>query len=630
MMQAVHQTASAPFPRPTDVRYNDWRQVALPSPEEFTPTLPVSVVAPCYQVPAATLSMTLAALEGQTYPRDLFEVVLVDDGSEPPLVRPRSPLNVRVVRQERRGFGIARARNTGVAAAAHGIVLFLDADTLVEADWMAAHARWHHAVSDVLTVGLRASVAVDGIDAEQVRRRPGTLKSLWAGRPVDPPDDVEAHLVRTDDLTSRADDLFLVVLGGNFGIGKDFYGMVGGSDESFARWGMEEVELGYRAYTCGGLLAPVREAFAWHQGRRDEGRDARERSLRLQYAKAAHRIAHRGLRGNRPGRIFSVPQHVVSVAADRVPADLVIETVLDVLADREHDLVVRVETLADRGDESFARWGMEEVELGYRAYTCGGLLAPVREAFAWHQGRRDEGRDARERSLRLQYAKAAHRIAHRGLRGNRPGRIFSVPQHVVSVAADRVPADLVVETVLDVLADREHDLVVRVETLADRGDGSELLRETFGPDPRVLVGSRGSALDEFPEAPFHVELPAAATFPRDLVSRLRTGLSDAATAHAVLPDGARVSITRTWALHRARRWSARPSDFGEERALSAAALGLGCRSASRGRAVEPAGHPTRWERLRDRARQVCSPKDAWAFSKWLWFRSVRRVAGLRR
>lgn len=511
MMQAVHQTASAPFPRPTDVRYNDWRQVALPSPEAFTPTLPVSVVAPCYQVPAATLSMTLAALEGQTYPRDLFEVVLVDDGSEPPLVRPRSPLNVRVVRQERRGFGIARARNTGVEAASHGIVLFLDADTLVEADWMAAHARWHHAVSDVLTVGLRASVAVDGIDAEQVRRRPGTLKSLWAGRPVDPPDDVEAHLVRTADLTSRADDLFWVVLGGNFGIGKDFYGMVGGSDESFARWGMEEVEL------------------------------------------------------------------------------------------------------------------------GYRAYTCGGLLAPVREAFAWHQGRRDEGRDARERSLRLQYAKAAHRIAHRGLRGNRPGRIFSVPQHVVSVAADRAPADLVVETVLDVLADREHDLAVRVETLADRGDGSELLRETFGPDPRVRVGSRGSALDEFPAAPFHVALPAAATFPRDLVSRLRAGLGDAATAHAVLPEGARVSITRTWALHRARRWSARPSDFGEERALSAAALGLGCRSTSRrGRAVEPAGHPTPWERLRDRARQVRGPRDAWAFSKWLWFRSVRRAAGLRR
>ena len=519
MVQVVHQTASTAFPRPTNVPYNDWRQVTLPVPEAFTPTLPVSVVVPCYRTPAATLSMTLAALEGQTYPRDLFEVVLVDDGSEPPLAKPRSPLDVRVVRQERRGFGIARARNTGVAAAAHGIVLFLDGDTLVEADWMAAHARWHHAVSDVLTVGLRACVAVDGIDAERVRRRPGTLESLWSGRPVDPPDEVEGHLIRTGDLTSRADDPFWVVVGGNFGIGKEFYGRVGGSDESFARWGMEEVEL------------------------------------------------------------------------------------------------------------------------GYRAYTHGGLLAPVREAFAWHQGRRDEGRDAKERSLRLQYAKAAHRIAHRGLRGSRPGRIFSVPQHVVSVPADRVPADRVIETVLDVLADREHDLVVRVEALADHGEGPALLRETFGPDPRVRVGSSPSALDEFPVAPFHVVLPAAATFPRDLVSRLRAGLGDAVTAHAVLHDGARVSITRTWALHRARRWSARPSDFGEERALSAAALRLGCRSASRGgrrRVAEPAGYPTPWERLLDRARWVRGPKDAWAFSKWLGFRSglgfrsVRRAARRRR
>ena len=42
-----------PAPRPATVPYNDWRQVALPAAETFTPSLPISVIVPCYQAPAA-------------------------------------------------------------------------------------------------------------------------------------------------------------------------------------------------------------------------------------------------------------------------------------------------------------------------------------------------------------------------------------------------------------------------------------------------------------------------------------------------------------------------------------------------------------------------------------------------
>ncbi len=44
-----------------------------------------------------TLARTLAALEGQTYPRNLFEVLIIDDGSEPPLSRPSQPPTVESV-----------------------------------------------------------------------------------------------------------------------------------------------------------------------------------------------------------------------------------------------------------------------------------------------------------------------------------------------------------------------------------------------------------------------------------------------------------------------------------------------------------------------------------------------------
>ncbi len=339
-MTAVKREAS---PKPAHVRYNDWRQVALPPPGEFTPALPVSVIMPCYQTPAAVLERTLAALEGQTWPRELFEVVIVDDGSEPPLAPPPgSPLNVRVVRQERRGFGIARARNTGVRAAAHGIILFLDGDSLPEAGWLAAHARWHHVVSDAVTVGFRASVAVDDLEAETIRRRPGALRELFAQRPIDPPW-IDGHLLRMADMTTRAADLFHVVIGGNFGIGREFYQAVGGSDESFVRWGIEDTELAYRAYARGGLFVPVRAALVWHQGREAEGREAKERSLRLQMGKAAHLIAHPRYRSAARGRIYAVPRYVATIEAGRCPAEQVAAAVVNLLIDREHDLMVRIE-----------------------------------------------------------------------------------------------------------------------------------------------------------------------------------------------------------------------------------------------------------------------------------------------
>ncbi len=329
-------------PRPQLIRYNDWRQVVVPELGTFTPVLPVSVIVPYYAAPGA-LALTLAALEGQTYPRDLFEVVVVDDGSPEPLERPRStPLDVKVVRQEDRGFGLARARNTGKRAAAHDVLVFLDGDMLPEADWLAAHARWHHVVPDAVTLGLRAHVPVDGVDAETIRKRPGTMKELFAGRKIES-SWVESYLRRTADLTSKADDLFQVLVGANFGIRREFHDLVGGSDESFTQWGMEDTEFGYRAYTRGALLVPVRDAFAWHQGPWEEGRAEKNQSRELQAAKCAHLIAHSGFRTGMTGRTFTVPQYVVTLRGDGVPAERLLEVVERVLAGPMHDLVVRVE-----------------------------------------------------------------------------------------------------------------------------------------------------------------------------------------------------------------------------------------------------------------------------------------------
>ena len=476
----------------------------MESLDTFTPTMPVSVIIPYYQTPAETLERTLAALEGQTYPRELFEVIIADDGSEPPLERlPATPLDVKVVRQERRGFGAARARNNGARAAAHDILLFLDSDMLAERDWMAAHACWHHAVSDALTIGSCPHVQADGISAETICRWPGPLKELLSEKAGEP-SWTESHMVRTNNLTSRADDLFRVTLSGNLGIRRDFYWSAGGFNESFTRYGMEDIEFGYRAYTHGGLLVPVQDPPAWHQGLRKEIRETtdKDRDNQLQRQKAAHFIAHPMFRSNRPGRIFQVPQYVVTIKAGYHPAEPIIKTTANILADREHDLEVRVEASASSDAELMER-----------------------------------------------------------------------------------------------------------------------LRDEFGADPRVHIAPSRSALDEFPASPFQVTLPAA-VFARDLVHRLRAGLGSAATATSTLPDGSAVSITRAWALHRARRAGGCPADFGEARTIPAKTL--------KPRRAGPVDYPSKWDTLLGWMQDIRSPADAWSFLRSLAVTLRRRCAALRR
>ena len=337
-------------PPPARVRGNDWTTLAVDPPGEFTPRRSATVVVPYYQAPEA-LALTLAALEAQTYPRDLFEVVVVDDGSDPPLPPiTDSPLTVRVVHQPDRGFGLARARNTGARVAAGEILVFLDCDMMPEADWLASHARWHHAASDVLSIGFRAHVSEADLNPAAVRSRTGSLADLFEGRPVERPEWIDFHMSRTADLTAWSEDLFRVVTGGNFGISRRFYDLVGGFDETFTQWGAEDIEFGFRAFTRAGVLVPERSAFCWHQGPGATPSPAEQSSLDLQRAKIAHLIAHSGFRRDRAGRSFTVPQYVVSVGPG--PLEMVFAAVEQVLASGIHDLVVWVEDGAGPSDSA--------------------------------------------------------------------------------------------------------------------------------------------------------------------------------------------------------------------------------------------------------------------------------------
>ena len=97
----------------------------------------ISVIVPTFGRPDA-LRRCLQALARQEYPRDRYEVIVVDDGSAVPardvIESVKGPLRARLICQAHRGP--AAARNEGAARAGGEVLAFTDDDCMPSEQWL--------------------------------------------------------------------------------------------------------------------------------------------------------------------------------------------------------------------------------------------------------------------------------------------------------------------------------------------------------------------------------------------------------------------------------------------------------------------------------------------------------------
>ena len=253
------------------VRGNDWPGLTPATLGDWTPTLSVSVVIPAYGA-QRTLPYTLAALALQTYPEDLLEVVVVDDGTEPPLELPeRRPANTRVVRTSE-SWGRAHACHTGALAASGQVVHWLDADMLPHRDEVEAQLRWHHLVDHAVVLGHKLFVDVadeagglPDLDATLTEVAEGRARELFGDRWTSEHDWVVEQIAKTAGLTANPTRSYLVHTGASASVRRDLYDAAGGMNP-LLKLG-EDVELGYRLAQQGAVFVPDDDARSWHLGR---------------------------------------------------------------------------------------------------------------------------------------------------------------------------------------------------------------------------------------------------------------------------------------------------------------------------------------------------------------------------
>jgi glycosyltransferase involved in cell wall biosynthesis len=227
---------------------------------------------------------------GQDYPRNKFELIVVDDGSDDGtadyLAKIKLDLNIRVVSSG--NHGRSGARNAGIEASSGDIVIFSDDDRIPSRHYISAHMQRHDDAEKVV-VGYRANVFSH---QPQTRHDQVVLQYVLGRCDLNVRGGQECLLLdanghfderRLEALKYGVDNQFEAFLHyfgdqltdvwipwtlfatSNVSAPRHILCSLGGFDTEFKGWGMEDIELGYRIQKAGLPFELAPAAINYHQ-----------------------------------------------------------------------------------------------------------------------------------------------------------------------------------------------------------------------------------------------------------------------------------------------------------------------------------------------------------------------------
>jgi glycosyltransferase involved in cell wall biosynthesis len=235
--------------------------------------IPISIIVPTFNR-ADLLYFTLKSISLQTVDKSLIEIIVVDDGSvdntKEVVDRFRSDYSIKYYFQEDDGYRVASARNVGIENSNGEILIFVDSGVVLQSGCIRHHWNTHlFQSSNVVVIGY--ILGVEEVYDPECR----LLKEIDFNYPDK---SIEKLLLKRSYLDIREnvfqlcnDNLSMLPAPwtlcwtGNMSIKSEVIRRIGNFDTSFdKRWGVEDIELAFRAHTCGIRFILQREASSIH------------------------------------------------------------------------------------------------------------------------------------------------------------------------------------------------------------------------------------------------------------------------------------------------------------------------------------------------------------------------------
>jgi len=233
-------------------------------PRPTTKLESVAVVLPCAQEGQFAVK-TIQGIWNASNPSLLKEILVVDDGSQPPLVHtlraaglvdaPGAP-PVKVLRHERT-IGLIGAKNTGGFAAVSDVIVFLDCHVKPRLHWDEAIVQQMSRHGDHRTVVVPQIGMLNADTWEEIPS--GSFhKACFVSWDIDFPW-LPGEYVRNDEVP--------VMSGGLLAISKQWWHETGGYDPEMLGWGGENIDQSLRSWLCGGRIELAEGSIIAHMFR---------------------------------------------------------------------------------------------------------------------------------------------------------------------------------------------------------------------------------------------------------------------------------------------------------------------------------------------------------------------------
>lgn len=213
--------------------------------KEKTCEVKVSVVIPVYNQ-YESLLLVLKAFSKQSVNNLLYEVIIIDDGSNDNLkdttINDFGELGLKIKIVHQKNLGRAASRNSGVKISSGDIIIFCDADRIPDPDFVKEHLEWHNMGRNIV-IGYpydfygKKEMLLDCINWKLIRK--------YSRLPIFYSKIFESYF---GSIKSNSNLSWLSFLVGNSSISKIVFEKYNGFDESFREWGFEHFEFAFRLY----------------------------------------------------------------------------------------------------------------------------------------------------------------------------------------------------------------------------------------------------------------------------------------------------------------------------------------------------------------------------------------------